>query len=105
MNEQLLRHGITKLRIAVFQGNISFTKEYLKKCIYTVGMGNNDYINNYLMPDKYSTSRIFTPEQYADVLIQQYSKQLKVCNDFMTIKYQTYLYYTIIYRNRSKHNI
>ncbi|KAK1382109.1 GDSL-like Lipase/Acylhydrolase superfamily protein [Heracleum sosnowskyi] len=81
-NEQLLRHGITKLRISVFQRNISFTKEYLRKCIYTVGMGNNDYLNNYLMPDKYSTSRIYTPERYADVLIQQYSKQLKALYNY-----------------------
>ncbi|XP_074359533.1 GDSL esterase/lipase At1g29670-like [Apium graveolens] len=82
MNEQLLNHGITKFRIALFQGNISFTKEYLRKCIYTVGMGNNDFINNYLMPDKYITSRIYTPEQYADVLIQQYSKQLKTLYNY-----------------------
>lgn len=51
---------------------------HLKKCIYTVGMGSNDYINNYLMPDVYQTSKLYTPEQYADVLIEQYKQQLKV---------------------------
>lgn len=41
-------------------------------------MGNNDYINNYFMPDKYNTSQLYTPDQYADILIQKYSQQLNV---------------------------
>ncbi|RWW23036.1 hypothetical protein GW17_00012732 [Ensete ventricosum] len=51
---------------------------YLSKCIFSVGMGSNDYLNNYFMPALYGTSRQYTPEQYADVLIQQYSQQLRV---------------------------
>ncbi|KAL5787088.1 hypothetical protein ACOSP7_004037 [Xanthoceras sorbifolium] len=46
------------------------------KCIYTVGMGNNDYINNYFS-QFYPKRSIYTPEQFATVLIQQYSHQLK----------------------------
>ncbi|KAE8724254.1 GDSL esterase/lipase [Hibiscus syriacus] len=38
----------------------------------------NDYLNNYFMPLFYSTGRRFSPEQYADVLIQQYTQQLQV---------------------------
>nr|GEX72379.1 GDSL esterase/lipase At1g29670-like [Tanacetum cinerariifolium] len=41
-----------------------------------VNMGSNDYINNYLMPENFPTSRIFTPDQYAAVLVKQYSLQL-----------------------------
>ncbi|KAL8090917.1 hypothetical protein AgCh_040110 [Apium graveolens] len=77
LNRQLLNHRRTVHKIIGLQGkNSTFTKNYLKKCIYTVGMGNNDYINNYFMPDKYNSSKLYTPEQFADVLIQQYSKQL-----------------------------
>ncbi|GJV24387.1 hypothetical protein Tco_1377082 [Tanacetum coccineum] len=39
-------------------------------------MGANDYINNYLMPENFPTSRIFTPDQYAAVLVNQFSLQL-----------------------------
>lgn len=76
-NRQLVNHRLTVLKIIGLQGhNSTFTKDYLSKCIYTVGIGNNDYINNYFMPDKYQTSKIYTPEQFADRLIQQFSKQL-----------------------------
>ncbi|KAG5225741.1 GDSL esterase/lipase [Salix suchowensis] len=51
--------------------------KYLNKCIYTVDMGNNDYIMNYFMPQFYSTSRQYNVEQFAAALIQQYSEQLK----------------------------
>ncbi|KAK1382110.1 GDSL-like Lipase/Acylhydrolase superfamily protein [Heracleum sosnowskyi] len=77
LDRQLFNHRLTVFKIIGLQGNNStFTKNYLSKCIYTVGMGNNDYINNYFMPDKYNSSNKYTPEQFADVLIQQYSKQL-----------------------------
>ncbi|URE38433.1 GDSL esterase lipase [Musa troglodytarum] len=55
---------------------------YLSKCIFSVGMGNNDYLNNYFMPALYGTSRRYTPEQYADVLIQQYSQQLRTLYNY-----------------------
>lgn len=52
---------------------------YLSKCIYSIGLGSNDYLNNYFMP-AYPTGRQFTPQQYADVLIQAYAQQLRVIN-------------------------
>lgn len=61
-------------------GDENAAATYLSKCIYTVGMGSNDYLNNYFMPQYYSSSRQYTPEQYATVLIQQYSQQLRVCS-------------------------
>lgn len=51
---------------------------YLSRCIYSVGLGSNDYLNNYFMPQYYSTSRQFTPEEYADELIEQYAQGLRV---------------------------
>ncbi|KAK9070645.1 hypothetical protein SSX86_011047 [Deinandra increscens subsp. villosa] len=77
MNKQLLRHATIVSRLSNLQRNKTFTNEYIQKCIYIIYMGSNDYINNYLMPNNYSTSTKYTPDQYATVLIQQYSQQLK----------------------------
>ncbi|KAK9070654.1 hypothetical protein SSX86_011056 [Deinandra increscens subsp. villosa] len=77
LNRQLLRHATIVSRLSNLQRNKTFTNEYIQKCIYIVNMGSNDYINNYLMPNNYPTSTIYTPYQYARVLIQQYSQQLK----------------------------
>ncbi|WOL14650.1 hypothetical protein Cni_G23431 [Canna indica] len=59
-------------------GDEDSTANYLSKCIFSVGMGSNDYLNNYFMPAFYTTGQQYSPEQFADVLIQQYSQQLKV---------------------------
>ncbi|GJV24386.1 GDSL esterase/lipase-like protein [Tanacetum coccineum] len=76
LNLQLKNHASIISRLVLLQRNSTFTNEYLKKCIYLVNMGANDYINNYLMPENFPTSRIFTPDQYAAVLVKQYSLQL-----------------------------
>ncbi|MCD9644399.1 hypothetical protein HAX54_032597 [Datura stramonium] len=47
----------------------------LAKCIFFVGMGSNDYLNNYLMPN-YDTKNRYNPQQYANLLVQQYTQQL-----------------------------
>ncbi|KAH7686311.1 GDSL lipase/esterase protein [Dioscorea alata] len=62
-------------------GDKNSTTSYLSKCIFSMGLGSNDYLNNYFMPIFYSTSRQYTPEQYAQNLINQYSKQLRKLYD------------------------
>jgi len=59
-------------------GNEDSAANYLSKCIYSIGLGSNDYLNNYFMPQFYSSSRQYSPDEYADVLIQAYTEQLKV---------------------------
>ncbi|KAI3764838.1 hypothetical protein L2E82_14855 [Cichorium intybus] len=76
-NRQLVNHAAIISRLLLLQRNTTFTKEYVKKCIYISNIGNNDYINNYLMPNNYPTSRIYTVDQYAEVLVRQYSLQLR----------------------------
>jgi phospholipase/lecithinase/hemolysin len=77
MDAQLQNHQITVSRIAQILGNDS-AATHLSKCIYSVGMGSNDYINNYFAPAKfYPASCQYTPEQYAVVLSDQYSQQLR----------------------------
>ncbi|KAJ0682393.1 putative triacylglycerol lipase [Helianthus annuus] len=75
-DQQLLNHEAIVSRISALQNNKTFTNEYIQKCIYLVNIGSDDYVNNYLMPNNYPTSNIFTPDQYAAVLIQRYSQQL-----------------------------
>ncbi|KAL3638662.1 hypothetical protein CASFOL_016569 [Castilleja foliolosa] len=47
----------------------------LSKYIFFIGLGSNDYLNNYLMPN-YNTKNQYNTQQYADLLAQQYSQQL-----------------------------
>ncbi|XAR55659.1 Triacylglycerol lipase [Bertholletia excelsa] len=47
----------------------------LDRCIFFVGMGSNDYLNNYLMPNYPSRSQ-FSSHQYADYLVRHYTQQL-----------------------------
>ncbi|OIT20002.1 gdsl esteraselipase [Nicotiana attenuata] len=78
LNRQLRNHKETISHMStLLENNMTLTKEYLSKCIYIVGMGNNDYINNYLMPQFYPSSLLYKPEKYATILAQQYEKQLK----------------------------
>ncbi|KAE8713820.1 GDSL esterase/lipase [Hibiscus syriacus] len=76
MNKQLSNHQSVISTIAKLLGKRSASK-LLRKCIYAVQIGSNDYINNYFKPEVYNTSRLFSPEQYAAYLIEQYSRQLK----------------------------
>ncbi|KAM7266181.1 hypothetical protein ACFE04_004078 [Oxalis oulophora] len=47
----------------------------LAEYLFYVGMGSNDYLNNYLMPD-YPTKNMYNGFQYSDLLIKQYQDQL-----------------------------
>ncbi|KAL5789384.1 hypothetical protein ACOSQ2_004272 [Xanthoceras sorbifolium] len=78
---QLNNHKITVSRIESVLGDNKSAANLLSKCIYTVGMGNNDYINNYFS-QFYPKRSIYTPEQFATVLIQQYSHQLKTLYNY-----------------------
>ncbi|XP_059291069.1 LOW QUALITY PROTEIN: GDSL esterase/lipase At5g08460-like [Lycium ferocissimum] len=53
-------------------------KHYLANSLFVMNVGNNDYINNYLQPSLYSTSSIYKPRDYADLLIKHYSRQILV---------------------------
>ena len=51
--------------------------DYLRKSLFFVCIGSNDYINNYLLP--LSTKPLeYTPETYADFLLREFSRQLEV---------------------------
>ncbi|KAK1274890.1 GDSL esterase/lipase [Acorus gramineus] len=49
---------------------------YLGKSLFLVGVGSNDYINNYLFPTSDRPNQ-YTPNAYHQLLIQEYERQLK----------------------------
>ncbi|KAG8374658.1 hypothetical protein BUALT_Bualt10G0018900 [Buddleja alternifolia] len=77
LSRQLLNHYLTVSQITNLLGNDFSAKKHLGKCLYYFVIGSNDYLNNYNIPEYYPTSSQYTPDEYATVLIQQYSQQLK----------------------------
>ena len=52
--------------------------QYLARSIVVMVFGSNDYINNYLLPPLYPTSYKYTPEEYANLLLNHYTRQILV---------------------------
>jgi phospholipase/lecithinase/hemolysin len=73
---QLQNHQTAVSRIASILGNKDAAKNHLNKCLYTVAIGDNDYIGNYFLPLLYNTSSRYSPEQFATKLIQKFTLQL-----------------------------
>lgn len=82
MSRQVENYRTTVRQVVTLLGNEASAADYLSKCIYSVGMGSNDYLNNYFMPAFYSSSRQYTPDQFASLLIQQYSQQLRILYNY-----------------------
>ncbi|KAH6818112.1 hypothetical protein C2S51_001715 [Perilla frutescens var. frutescens] len=82
LNQQLRNHNVTISHLARLLGSRHSVKEHLNKCLYSFFVGSNDYISNYYLPQYYNTSKLYTLDQYATVLIQQYSQQLKRLYNF-----------------------
>jgi hypothetical protein len=79
MAEQVSNFGNTVQEMSrFFRGDNASLNSYLNRCIYYSGMASNDYLNNYFMTDFYSTSTQYTPQAFASVLLQEYSRQLSV---------------------------
>lgn len=73
---QLKNHRVVMAQMGAILGNKELTGQHLSKCFYWVGLGSNDYINNYYSPTKYTSSHTYTPEQFASVLIDEYHRQI-----------------------------
>ncbi|CAK7350334.1 unnamed protein product, partial [Dovyalis caffra] len=76
LNMQLKNHQKTLLNLIGMLGNESAPR-HLSKCLYSVGMGNNDYLNNYFLPQYFPTSQEYTLDQYTQLLVEEYSQQLR----------------------------
>ncbi|KAE8660282.1 GDSL-like Lipase/Acylhydrolase superfamily protein, putative isoform 2 [Hibiscus syriacus] len=83
LNEQILKNhkavisSITK----EMRYDLSATKKLLNKCIYSIEIGSNDFINNYFLPKFYDSSRRYSLSAYTTMLVQQLSRQLMVLYD------------------------
>ncbi|CAM8994798.1 unnamed protein product [Rhodiola kirilowii] len=74
---QVRNFQTTVAQITSILGSAQAAADHLSRCIVSIGLGSNDYLNNYFMPLVYSSSRRYTPDQWADLLIQQYSQNLQ----------------------------
>ncbi|CAM8921358.1 hypothetical protein QQ045_032258 [Rhodiola kirilowii] len=74
--QQVFLHKLTVSRIARLLKGRSAALSYLNRCIYTVGLGSNDYVNNYFLFDAYTTSQEYTTEAFAEYLAQEFLRQL-----------------------------
>ncbi|ESR62822.1 hypothetical protein CICLE_v10015686mg [Citrus x clementina] len=84
---QVKNYQNTVQQVVNLLGNEDQAANYLSRCIYSIGLGSNDYLNNYFQPLYYSTGRQYTPEQYADLLIQQYTQQLQALYNYGARKF------------------
>ncbi|CAD5180475.1 unnamed protein product [Musa acuminata subsp. malaccensis] len=50
--------------------------QYLASSLFVINIGSNDYINNYLLPDLYTSSRTYSGEEFAKLLIHNLAQQL-----------------------------
>jgi len=78
LNKQVENHKAIVSQINKKLTSSEKAKEHLNKCLYYVNIGSNDYINNYFLKEHYDSSKKFSPDQYAKVLVKEYSKNLKV---------------------------
>ncbi|XP_030547340.1 GDSL esterase/lipase At1g29660-like [Rhodamnia argentea] len=79
LDDQLQNHQNVIKTIVALVGEAK-AKQQLNSCLYTVGMGSNDYINGYFV--KGSSASRSNPEQYASLLIDHYYSQLKALHGF-----------------------
>ncbi|GJN32953.1 hypothetical protein PR202_gb21501 [Eleusine coracana subsp. coracana] len=51
-------------------------EQFLTRSIAVMVLGSNDYINNYLLTPLYDSADKYTPEEFADLLINHYTRQI-----------------------------
>ncbi|KAF8062120.1 hypothetical protein N665_1204s0009 [Sinapis alba] len=75
MNRQVLNLGTTLSQLRTMMSPQNLT-DYLARSLVILVFGSNDYINNYLMPNLYSSSLRYRPPEFANLLLSQYGRQL-----------------------------
>ncbi|XP_020519608.1 GDSL esterase/lipase At1g71250 [Amborella trichopoda] len=79
MNKQIenFRESIGNM-LAIVNQNTTTLSAHLAKSVFIIAIGSNDYMNNYLLPELYSSSAQFTPLAFSDMLVRQLAQQLMV---------------------------
>lgn len=77
LSQQVVNFETTlgQLRSMMSPGNLT---QLLSNSIVVMVFGSNDYINNYLMPNIYASRRTYTPEAFANILLNRYALQIHV---------------------------
>ncbi|WVY94864.1 hypothetical protein V8G54_033952 [Vigna mungo] len=70
LENQVRNHRAIFSEISEKLGGSENATEYLNKCLYYVNIGNNDYLFNYFLFPIYLTRLFYTPQQYADNLLE-----------------------------------
>ncbi|KAL2532951.1 GDSL esterase/lipase [Abeliophyllum distichum] len=72
LSEQIqnFKNTLNQLRNQMEEDEIS---KYLANALVLMAIGSNDYINNYLMPQIFKSSHLYSPGDFADLLIKQYA--------------------------------
>ncbi|KAL1209445.1 GDSL esterase/lipase [Cardamine amara subsp. amara] len=75
MNQQMVNLQTTLSQLRTMMSPQAYT-DYLSRSLVILVFGSNDYINNYLMPNLYSSSFRYRPPEFAYLLLNQYARQL-----------------------------
>ncbi|KAI3890932.1 hypothetical protein MKX03_005323 [Papaver bracteatum] len=57
----------------------------LARSIFVISTGSNDYMNNYLQPHFSNSSQTYTPQQFANLLLDTFEQQLRVWRKFLVV--------------------
>ncbi|KAK8951483.1 GDSL esterase/lipase [Platanthera zijinensis] len=88
-NQQITNFQSSLDQITANLGAAADVAGAIADCIFYVGMGSNDYLNNYLMPN-YNTRNIYNSDQFSTLLVQQYTLQLTVTNSYIFLTIRLY---------------
>lgn len=90
LSQQVLNfeNNLNDLRNLTVASNLT---TYLAKSIVIMVFGSNDYINNYLMPSLYNSSSNYNPQNWADLLLNRYARQILVMYHFQVHSVGSYL--------------
>ncbi|WOL12693.1 GDSL esterase/lipase [Canna indica] len=75
LSQQVLNFESNLNDLKALIGNENFD-QYLAKSIVIMILGSNDYINNYLLPNLYPSSSKYNPQDYANLLLNKYTRQI-----------------------------
>ncbi|CAN8239315.1 unnamed protein product [Cochlearia groenlandica] len=75
LSNQVLKLETTLSQLRTMMSPQNYT-DYLAKSLVVLVFGSNDYINNYLMTNLYSSSFRYRPPEFANLLLTQYARQL-----------------------------
>jgi hypothetical protein len=77
LTQQVLNFEDTLMQLRTIVNGTSLS-QYLAKSIAILVFGSNDYINNYLLPSLYTSSFNYNPTDYANLLLNRYTRQILV---------------------------